>query len=95
MGENTFLSELLIDKDPNSVPLSSLVHFTTMFDSKWRTSVLHRKQLILLLFYDWLISIQDGGCMCSRNSSPSTKTVEVLQRLAYLCSNIGFMPLRP
>ena len=47
-------------KDPNSAPLSSLVHFKMLFDPKWRTCVLHRKQLILLMSSDWLISIQNG-----------------------------------
>ena len=69
-GKTDFYVKLLTDKDPNSVPLSSLVHFKTKFDPKWQTRELLRKQLILLLSSDWLISIQNGKhAYCIGNTS--------------------------
>ena len=53
------------EETASSSPRFSLANF----DPKWRTSVLLRKQLILLFSPDWFISIQDGGCSCD-----STKT---------------------
>ena len=60
LGQNRFLCKAWQTRI-QILFLSRHWFISKQFNSKWRTCVLHRKQLIFLLSSDWLISIQNGG----------------------------------